>query len=80
MPCSLRFGLDGNLPLEPFNPYPCLSVIWAEKGMVPIFRDFFLKYRPLFCNFWLSHQNDPQLKDIFFTENGNHAYGFLVKK
>ena len=28
----LRFGLDGDVPLEPRNPYPCSGVILAEKG------------------------------------------------
>ena len=35
----LRFGLDGGVRLEPRNS-PCVSVILAEKGTVPIFRDF----------------------------------------
>ena len=28
----LRFGLDGDVPLEPRNPYPCSGVILAEKN------------------------------------------------
>ena len=31
-----RFGLGEGVPLEPWNAYPFLRVIFAEEGIVPI--------------------------------------------
>ena len=42
-------GLDGDVPLEPWNPYPFLKIILAEK--IPIFRNFSLNMGPFFTIF-----------------------------
>ena len=63
------------------NPFPFVRVILTEKGTY--FYRFFLKYGPIFQNFWVFTWSTPEnfrnlekqtlrLSDIFFVENRTH--------
>ena len=66
----LRFGLDGFLLLEPWNPAPFQGSFWQKK--VPIFRDFSWNVGPFFAMFGCLHgkhqkflKKRPMFRDIF---------------